>query len=222
MLEACKGALSFCDALLFLLLDTIQKHRDRSSYSDFVVDDLPLVKMAAKSDSSTVILPCFWPLQDNFRGEAVDTAGSCRAHHLRQEAKCLARMLQTFVTLAANVPVELLRWGFYIFCPIQSILRFADFVLREMKEGFTSEISHQRKEFHSRLCVLPCSELAPRLKFMEGKDILLVLRLISQQPAECAFRHHLACAVDLRFRDLKSWRKLNELRVRFTLWHVRS
>lgn len=130
----------------------MQKHRNGRSYSGFVIDERPLVKVAAKSDSSTVTLSCFWFLQDSFPGEAVDTAGSCRAHHFRQEAKCLARLLQTFVTLGANVPSELLRWGFYIYCPIQSILRSAEFASREMKEGFTSEISLKRKEFHSRLC----------------------------------------------------------------------
>ncbi|OEH76325.1 hypothetical protein cyc_00585 [Cyclospora cayetanensis] len=54
--------------------------------------------------------------------------------------------------------------------------------------------------------------LAPRLWCLGGRDVLSVLRLLPPAPIDTALRHQLARAVDLRFRDLKSWRQLRELR----------
>ncbi|CDJ27871.1 uncharacterized protein EMH_0035670 [Eimeria mitis] len=54
-------------------------------------------------------------------------------------------------------------------------------------------------------------QLAPRLRWLEGRDVLAVLRLLPT-PTEPSLRQHITCAVDLRFRDLKSWRRLSQLR----------
>ncbi|CDI85284.1 Chromosome III, complete sequence, related [Eimeria praecox] len=54
-------------------------------------------------------------------------------------------------------------------------------------------------------------QLATRLRWMEGRDVLAVLRLFPTS-TEASLRQQVACAVDLRFRDLKSWRRLIELR----------
>ncbi|CDJ46908.1 hypothetical protein, conserved [Eimeria brunetti] len=54
-------------------------------------------------------------------------------------------------------------------------------------------------------------QLAPRLRWLEGGDILAVLRILPT-PTEAPLRQQITCAVDLRYRDLKSWRRLRELR----------
>lgn len=59
---------------------------------------------------------------------------------------------------------------------------------------------------------VPFRQLAPRLQWLEGRDVLAALRLLPT-PTEASLRQQITRAVDLRFRDLKSWRMLGELRV---------
>ncbi|KAL8454298.1 hypothetical protein Emed_000407 [Eimeria media] len=54
--------------------------------------------------------------------------------------------------------------------------------------------------------------LAPRLCWLGGNDVLSVLRLLPSARLDAALRQQLARAVNLRFRELRSWRRLCELR----------
>ncbi|KAL8455195.1 hypothetical protein Emag_001032 [Eimeria magna] len=54
--------------------------------------------------------------------------------------------------------------------------------------------------------------LAPRVCWLRGNDVLSVLRLLPSARLDAALRRQLARAVNLRFRDLRSWRRLCELR----------
>ncbi|KAL8427664.1 hypothetical protein Efla_007083 [Eimeria flavescens] len=54
--------------------------------------------------------------------------------------------------------------------------------------------------------------LARRIRWLEGTDVLSVLRLLPRDGLNAPLRQQLARAVNLRYRDLRSWRRLWELK----------
>lgn len=70
-----------------------------------------------------------------------------------------------------------------------------------------------------RVCFCGCRLLAPRLRYLCGDDLLSVLRVFPRVSCDDkSVKQYLTTAVNARFRELRSWRNIQEMQVSVTLW----
>ena len=71
---------------------------------------------------------------------------------------------------------------------------------------------------NSRVAAVRRRHLAPRLGWLEGRDTFVAPRLLPPS-TEASTLQQIACAVELPFRELTSWRRLSQLQFRLTQTH---